>query len=565
MFIDARSIPDGSLIETDICIVGAGAAGIALAQTFVGKSTRVCLLESGGLASDWEAQSLAEGETVGLPYSDLDSCQIRYFGGNSNAWGGWFRGLDEIDYRQRPWVENSGWPFGPAELAPYFEAAHGLCQVASADYDLDDAVARIGDPRARLLPFDKSKLESILYRFSPPTRFGQVYREALEKAANIKCLTHAHALGIETSDDARVATRLKVGCLPSGRIHVAAKIFVLAAGAIENARLLLLSNEVMACGLGNQHDLVGRYFMDHPHTKRELVCPGRPPTLGLYGLSFRDRGIAAGISLSATTQEEERLLNYKASIYPVYRGQDSRGWAAFRNLVLSLDPRWRSDPYDRFSLPFARKQISARQIWNIVREIDKVAIGALLQLRKPEGFVARLHLESKPEQAPNPDSRVTLQGARDAFGLNRARVDWRLLPIDRRTMARAEEIIAGELSRLGIGRLAPMGRGAGEDPPDLVGGWHQIGTTRAHVDPRQGVVDAQLGVHGMANLFVAGASAFPTGGAVSPTPTLLALTLRLADHLDRRLSMGPSALSTSPAALGEGQLRQAFVTQPHGD
>jgi choline dehydrogenase-like flavoprotein len=537
MFVDARTIPDGTLIETGLCIVGAGPAGITLAREFAATGIAVCLLESGGLAFERAAQALAEGATAGWPYTGLDTCQLRYFGGNGNAWGGWFRGLDELDFASRPWVEDSGWPFSAPELAPYYAAAHRVCEVASADYDVERAVAALADPRAGLIPFDPGRLESILYRFSPPTRFGQTYREAIENAANIRCLTHAHALGIRAAaGDVPEATRLSVGCLEGGRFEVAARVFVLAAGGIENARLLLLSNDVRPQGLGNEYDLVGRYFMDHPHVKRPLVADGTKAALGLYGLSFRGRGIAVGISLPAAVQEAEGLLNYKASIYPVYPGQGSRGWQSFRNLVLSLAPSWRTDPYDRFALPFAEKRISAQQIWDILRQFPQVTLGAFAQVLKPDRLVSAFLLESKPEQAPNRASRVVLERERDPFGLNRARLEWRLQPIDRRTVVRAEEIIDAELRRLGIGRLAPLPQDLREEwPADFSGGWHQIGTTRAHADPRKGVVDAQCRVHGVANLFVAGASVFPTGGAVSPTPTVLALTLRLADHLKTML------------------------------
>jgi choline dehydrogenase-like flavoprotein len=563
MIIDARGIPQGTAIDADLCIVGAGAAGIALAKQFVGTGTRVCLLESGGLTADWETQSLVKGESVGLPYSEIDTFQIRCFGGNTNAWGGWCRALDESDFERRPWVEHSGWPFGHAELAPYYRAAHEVFQVDNTDYDVQAAVDALADPNARLIPFDGAKLESALYRFSPPTRFGQVYRDLVQKAEGVRCLTNATVLGIKTSDDAQTATRVAVGSLGGGRFEVTAKVFVLAAGAVENARLLLLSNEVAAGGLGNRYDLVGRYFMDHPHTKRVLLADSRTPAFGLYGLGFRNRGICAGISLPAAVQERAALLNYKASIYPVYAAQTSRGWIAFRNLVLSLSPGWKTDPYDRFSLPFARKQVSPRQFWDVLSRPDQVTMGAALQVLKPDRLVSSYILESKPEQAPNPDSRITLHHERDAFGLNGVRVDWRLLPLDGRTVVHAEALIEEELRRLGLGRLAPVPAEEREDRlATIVGGWHQIGTTRAHEDPRQGVVDAQCKVHGTSNLFIAGASVFPTGGAVSPTPTILALALRLGDHLKGAVLSGTRdglSLRTQPSgATGGAGERQAL-------
>ena len=536
MLIDARELVPGAVVEADICIVGAGAAGITLAQEFIGRPLNVCVLESGGLDFSWHAQSLYEGTNVGLPYFDLDVCQIRYFGGNTNAWGGWCRPLDPIDFEHRPWVENSGWPFPAEELKLHYRRAHGLCQIAGDSYDPASAVAEIARPRARLLPFNPEKLETSVYRFSPPTRFGRVYREKLRQARNVRCYLNANVLKIRTGDDARAVSRLEVGCLSGTRFEVAAKLFVLAAGGIENTRLLLLSNDVIPDGLGNQHGLVGRFFMEHPHTKRALIATRRSMPSALYGLSFRDAAVLARLSLPVSLRQKEELLNYSCNIHPVYLGHDTAGWLAFRKLVLSIDAGRRSDPYVRFP-PYGRKRLSLREAFDITRQFDRVTIAAMLQYFQPNRLIRGFILESKSEQAPNAESRVTLDHARDAFGLNRVKLDWRTLPIDRRTVVRADEIIDEELRRLGIGMLMPLDPAERECwPANLEGGWHQIGTTRAHADPKHGVVDAQGKVHGMANLFIAGSSIFPTGGAAPPTLTIVALALRLAEHLGHVLT-----------------------------
>ncbi len=548
LFIDARGIPPNNIIDSDICIVGAGAAGITLARQFAASGLTTCLLESGGLDVDAAAQELAEGDSVGMVYSPLESAQLRYFGGNTNAWGGWFRGFDDIDFRRRAWVKDSGWPFDARALAPYVERVHAICDVSSRDY-APRSVAAIADPRARLIPFDPARVETALYRFSPPTRFGRVYRQAIGGASAIKCLFNAHALKIETTPHAGRVAGIEVGCLSGSRLRVTARAFILAAGAIENARLLLLSNEAAPRGLGNAYDLVGRYFMDHPHTRRALLPGPRRFPFGLYGLTFRDRGLAAGLSIAAALQRQERLLNYKASIYPVFYGQRSPGWEGFRDLMLRVNPKWATDPYDRTRLPFARKAIGPRQVAALALRFDGVLLGVVSQAAKSERLACGWVLESKPEQAPNRESRVTLQEGRDAFGLPRARVDWRLLPVDRHTVVRAEEIIDAELRRLGIGGLAPPGREERDYwPAGFAGGWHQIGTTRMHVDPRRGVVDENCRVHGVGNLFVAGASVFPTGGSVSPMPTLLALALRLAEHVTQTLEQ-PLAIHSRPSRI----------------
>ena len=508
MFLDVRAIEHDTEIDADICIVGAGAAGLTIARQFANTPVRLCVLESGNLDFSWQTQALYKGLNVGLKYFDLDVCQIRYFGGNTNAWGGWCRPLDPIDFSERPWVEGSSWPFPISELEPYYRTAHEVCQLPSSDYRLESVAKRLGAP---VIPFDPAKLETSVYQFSPPTRFGQVYRQAIAQAPNIVCALNANVLRINASEDARNVTDVAVGCLNGKRFSVAAKYFVLAAGGIENTRLLLLSNDVAPRGLGNQYDLVGRHFMEHPHTKRVMISAQRPGAFGLYGLRFRDQAVSVRLSLPPALQQKEELLNYSANIHPVYIGHASEGWLAFRKLVLSISRSRRSDPYVRFP-PYGRKGLSPSQFYHIVRQFDKVTIAAFLQLLQPNRLVSGYVLESKSEQAPNWHSRVTLGPERDAFGLNRVRLDWRTLPIDRRTVIRGEEIIDQELRRLGLGALVPLDQSEIEGwPQNLEGGWHQIGTTRAHADPRRGVVDANGKVHDMSNLFIAGSSVFPDG------------------------------------------------------
>jgi choline dehydrogenase-like flavoprotein len=543
MLIDARQLTSGAVVEADIAIVGAGAAGISLALELSGNGLSVCLLESGGLEFAWPSQSLYTGINVGLPYYALDFCQLRFLGGSTNGWGGWCRPLDPIDFESRPWVEQSGWPFAISALAPFHPRAHEICQVASDDYDPEHIVAELRHPRAKPLPFDPAWLETTMYRFSAPTRFGQVYRERLRQAQDLRCYLNANVLAIRTDAAARTVTRLAVGTLSGVRFEVAARHYVLAAGGIENPRLLLLSNDVVANGLGNQHDLVGRFFMEHPHTKRELIVPTRRLASGLYGELFHGRAIMARMSLPEALQRREGLLNYSANLHANYFGHDSQGWLALRKAVLSLSGSRRSDPFIRFP-PYGRKGLSLRQVYDMVRQFDRMTIAGVLRFFQPNRFIASFALESKPEQAPNPDSRVTLDDARDTFGLRRVKLDWRTLPIDRRTAVRGEEIVDAELRRLGIGHLAPLPPSEIEGWPDnLEGGWHQLGTTRMHADAKHGVVDANACVHGMSNLFIAGGSVFPTGGVTPPTLTIVALALRLASHLKQNIFRVGSARS----------------------
>jgi choline dehydrogenase-like flavoprotein len=531
MFVDAKDLIGGAVIEADVAIVGGGAAGISLALELARSGVDVCLLESGGTDLEWPVQSLYCGRNTGLPYFALGVCQLRYLGGNTNAWGGWCRPLSPIDFEARPWVEGSGWPFDLNALAPFLAKAHHICQVPCDDYDAGHAIRELRHPWAKVLPLNPALLETTVYRFSPPTRFGQVYRAALRRARNLRCYLHANVVAIHSDPSARRVTGLTAGSVSGCRFEVKAKRYVLAAGGIENSRLLLASNQVSPTGLGNQHDLVGRFFMEHPHTKRRLIVPAGKLPSGIYGEMFRGRSIMARICLSEPVQRRERLLSYSANIHPIYMGQDSRGWLALRTALSSLPGPGKSDPYMRVA-PYDRKRLSGRLLFDTVRQLDRALLAGVLRWTQPNRFIRAFVVESKPEQAPNPHSRVTLDESRDAFGVPRVRLHWSMMPIDRRTAVHGEQLIDDEFRRLGIGSLVPLAEAEIENwPRSLEGGWHQLGTTRMHTDPKHGVVDSNGRVHGMSNLFVTGGSVFPTSGTAPPTLTIVALALRLAAHL----------------------------------
>lgn len=531
MFLDARQIERDTDLDTDLCIVGGGAAGITLARRFMGGQTRVCLIESGGLSFDAATQTLYQGENVGIDYYPLDVCRLRFFGGSTNAWGGWCRPLDEIDFESRPWIAGSGWPFGYDSLEKYYAEAHKICQIDNPQYDASDHLENIGDKYTSILPIDPGQFETTVYTFSPPTRFGRTYAEEIRRSSNITCLLHANVTNIDTTDDVGAVTGVRISCIGGNKFTVRAKTFVLAAGGVENARLLLLSNDKRAAGLGNDHDLVGRYFMEHPQTERRLVSVRPDAPLDFYGLNYVQSSISARLSLTPGIQRQNELLQYSANIKPVYVGEDSAGWMSFKKLYEWLHPKWSIDPISRFP-PYEPKGFRLEHPINMTRDAIKLSKAVLGNALKPKQLISHFVLQSKSEQEPNPDSRIRLTTQRDLLGQNRVELDWRMSSLDRRTMCVAEDILDEEFKRLDIGRLDDRGDGEEEAwPSSLHGGWHQLGTTRMHDDPKRGVVDANSQVHGLSNLFVAGGSVFPTSGVTTPTLTIVALAVRLADHL----------------------------------
>jgi choline dehydrogenase-like flavoprotein len=515
MFVDARTIPDGSVIEADVCIVGAGAAGITLAREFRAKRLRVALLESGWFTPDEATQALYAGEVREVPYFPLHECRTRQFGGTTNVWAGECRPLDPLDFDRRDWVSESGWPFGFAHLLPFYERAQALCRLGRFAYSAEDW----HDAGVRPIGSQSERVCSKAFQYSPPTRFGDDFRDELEQATNVTAYLGANVTDLETPAPPTKVSQAHAACLSKNKFRVKASIFILAAGGIENARLLLMANKVQPAGLGNTYDRVGRYFMEHLYVDRAATLLAREGSItqfytsGHWSAGRRARGILA---LSADVQRQERLTNCCV----VLEEDPARSLAAFvRFLMRTLD--WRQ----------ASRSLPA----HLRNTLCHIAATAVPRLKKWGGSpFTRLYLvKSVMEQAPNVESRVVLAPERDALGCPRVALSWRTSPIDRRAAHRAHEIFGEELWRAGAGRLKSSLTGETKRwPARLRGARHHMGTTRMHSDPRRGVVDADCRVHGIANLYVAGSSVFPTSGAANPTLTIIALALRLAGHVN---------------------------------
>jgi choline dehydrogenase-like flavoprotein len=514
MLVDARTLPKNTVIETDVCIVGAGAAGITLAKEFIGQPFRVCLLESGGFEFEEKTQDLYSGENVGFPIP-LNIMRLRYFGGSTSHWGNYCSPLDEMDFEARDWIPHSGWPFKKSQLDSYYERAQNLCRLGPFAYNCEFWQTKTSP----LLPFASNRVVTSIFQMrEPATRFGTVYRKEILEAPNITTFLYANLLNIDTDVTARTVTRLSVSCLQGNKFVIAGKLFVLATGAIENARLLLLSNDISRVGLGNQNDLVGRFFMSHALCEPALFLPSDPlipATLYVNSKPPVDKLKVTGhLTLSHETQRQHKLLNFNAVLFPVYMAQTG---------LMSLK-RLAKREFDTL----------AKELRNIVADIDGVATAAYWKLLKGVIPVRAFSLTCAIEQSPNPASRVTLSSERDALGKQRVRLNWQLRPVDKRSLRRSLEIVGAELGRAGLGRLKIDLKESDESWPEVIrDAGHHMGTTRMHLDPKQGVVDENCRVHGMSNLFLAGSSVFPTSGHANPTLTIVALALRLAAYVKR--------------------------------
>ena len=534
MLVDARTIAPGEVVEADVCVAGAGPAGLVTALELAEAGATVALLERG--------DEPLEGEVEGR-YPELASTRAGGIGGTAAVWeaelapetfGARYAPLAPIDFEEREQVPWSGWPFGRAELDPWYERAQGLCDAGPFDYD-PAAAASLG--------LD-GRVATGLFRFGLGAVFTQDHRGRVVRSPSVRVLDGASALGVET--DGGAVTGLRAAAEPGQDFAVRARAYVLALGGIENARFLQLA------GLGG--DLVGRFLMDHPTARCGLeLAEGRAAGLAPYDVRDVDgRPVLGALGLPEEAMRREGLLSSGFFVVPAL-DRELRAFASAKALATAARRR-RLPPEP------------ARELRNVVGGIDTLALAAHRRLvRSVPALRPTMRLSRRGrllntlgvghvsgwsglrggggrdfdvhhvvEQAPEPERRITVGTARDRFGRPVAHLRFFVSERELASLERSEELLAAELERGGVGRL----RTARELAPDgdleaslHPSAHHHLGTTRMHPDPERGVVDADGRLHGLGNLYVTGGSVFPTGGYVNPTLTIVALAARLAAHL----------------------------------
>jgi len=500
MFIDLNEV-DGAAVDKlyDICICGAGVAGITLALELA-ERFRVILLEGGGMQVSAESQRLYQGEIAGRDYFDLAATRLRCLGGSSNHWAGWCRPLDAHDFESKPHHEFSGWPIGHEDLKPHLERACDILDIpwpAEADTTHPDAI------RSQI---DRSDdLQAIDFWWSAPTRVGAKYEQTIRSNPNLTCLLHANLTDIRLRGDGLAVESFEVRDYSGKPVSIRADRFILATGGIENPRVLLNCNSQLPDGIGNSEGLVGRFFTEHPHhlvgnfILEDHIREQLAESWVDYWSSLRF------FSPTPAFMTRERILNFGLRFIPSQTSLTGGVRGALKDLVCRAAV-----------LESTAEWVSGEDV-NCFDGAIRIAF----------------------EQALNIDSRVRLSGKTDRFGRRRALLDWQLGPLDRRTI-RAAALRFGEVFALsGLGRLKVEDwilsdeaefPGIGEDE---TAGHHHMCTTRMGTTPQDGVVDSTQKVFGLDNFYIAGSSVFSTAGHANPTFTIVQMSLRLAKHLKR--------------------------------
>lgn len=521
MFVDSQNLTE-KISTADVAIVGSGPAGIVIADQLSRAGLDVCLIESGGQEISAATQALNVAGVKGLRSFSAAVSRFRCFGGSTARWGGQCRPLDAIDFQPDQRQSNHRWPFDLSHMTPYFRRAVEICNLPTNYDDTEWCVAN-----------QNSCLDTLTYAFSHPRDFGEIYRNRFRTCEKLRVLLNTTVTHIQLNSAGNRASYVSARSSNGRQIRVSADAIVVAGGGIENARLLLASNDVAKTGIGNENDLVGRYFHDHPYAFiGELRSSDADPVVNQYtiqdfdGVGINQKSHMA-LALNDAVVASEGLN--KCALYfvrrPHYKATAdyfSRGGISLNYIV---DLLRRRESLDRPLMPELIRSVTG------LRSILATSARFSRHLFRPSHtFAARVVVNTEP----NADSRVTLGDRRDRFGVNLPIVNWQLHDSDKqglkRLMSAAKEYFFQ--NRLGELIEIPWDEKTGW-PRGMTGGKHHMGTTRMHKDPNLGVVDADSRVHGVDNLYLAGSSVFPTGGYANPTLTIVALAVRLADFLEQ--------------------------------
>jgi choline dehydrogenase-like flavoprotein len=561
MIVDARDQSVALDHETPIAIVGAGAAGITLALAFAEKGIRCLVLEAGGERLDHTAQKFYRAASISPhDHGPVHQGRRRVLGGTTAIWGGRCIPFDPIDFEDRRWIPYARWPVTYEDVARYYPKALELCQAGPALFQAGEAL-----PGSSPMLVDGVTSADVILdrieRFSEPTHFGRRYRERLAASREVTVLLHANALEITVDASNGRVSGVLAATTKGRRLKVSAKKVIVANGALETARLLLASRSVCLTGVGNAAGLVGRFYQSHfEGGVGEIQFHGKPWDSRFdYERSPENVYCRRYIWLSPTAQRRDHLGGLVVRPHHRKIADPAHGSAVLSAMYLVKDliapeyGRPMSSAAERAATAHAaatRAAIYVRHLTNIVRGSPALTAFAVdwirrrtLATRKLPSVVLRnasnrYVLDINAEQIPNPDSRVYLSSENDALGMPRLHIDWRTTPLDREMVARGLRVLQAAFAD---GSRQPARNGATITFDDQtferqvgaltrVGG-HHIGTARMGRSRDEGVVNADGEAFDIRGLFIAGAATFPTSGFANPTLVIVALALRLADHL----------------------------------
>jgi choline dehydrogenase-like flavoprotein len=514
MIVDFEKVDFASDEVFDVCIIGAGAAGLSLAYQLIQDKKRVILLEGGGL-NRWErrSQALNRASFSGPPYDGAHVGRFRGVGGSTSAWAGQIMEFDAIDFEKRPWVPGSSWPINKHELAPFYQRAAELEGIGGLQLDDKAIWPEIGAEEPDL----GEDFELGFSRFCPEPKFARMFSPTINHPGWV-LVTHANAFRLNFSPTSpEVVESVSFRSLGGKEGSVRARAFTLCLGGIESSRFLLNQTNTP----WDKSGLVGKHFQDHVRCHAAEVRPRMAdPDKWFLGPLPVARIYAPKIKLTAAAQKRYELLNVSGMIE--IRNDMFRAMRTAAQIMLG--PATSVTPAQVANMAVRAPALVWQRVKNRLPERHRGPVG------KPSLVVIC-------EQSPQSTSTIALANERDKIGMRRALINWDISEWEIRTIRTYVKLAMGFFDKSKLAEIVPDKRLFTDRVKEIIfDQFHHCGGTRMASNPDEGVVDPDLLLFGTSNAYVCSSSVFPSSSFGNPTHTVIALALRLAGHLLMTLS-----------------------------
>lgn len=479
--------------SSDVCIIGAGAAGITLAIELADAGLDVLLCDGGGSRFSEQSQDSYAGEWSGEEYYDLDTCRLRYFGGSTNHWAGYCHPLQQSDFAPRTDLPAPGWPISFADVQPYYSRAG---EIATLPADTWNFSAIETAAKLPVLFDESSGMHASAFRWPRNANFRNEYFTKLTENPKVTVALNANFVDVDFGPSGTTVKSAHFRNYKDEMKTANAVKFVVSSGGIENAKLLLNLAENHS-QLSQVAPRIGEFFIEH-------LC--------YYNSVFLLMGKSEMEYLKpAVGPQKLDGAQHQWVCYPTPEARAANGIAA--NVSIALDGTLFATPDDVLARPESQG----------VKELMK-SLGV-------SGSDQAVYCMMRSEQLPNPRSRLQLTTQRDRQGLRRVALVWDFDKRDLDSIVSTAGLFAKEIAKKGLGRVYAKRPDGKSQWTTVYGGYHHMGTTRMSDSAAHGVVDTDCRVHGISNLYVGGSSIFSTGGWANPTINLMAFAVRLAEHL----------------------------------
>lgn len=517
--IDLKHETDIQFLETEVCIVGSGPSGGILAAHLVKKNIDVLLIESGSKSS---SKNLVEINT-NLHEQNLQIGRAFQLGGTSNLWAGRTHPLEEIDFDRRSWVPLSGWPFDLKILIPYYKKASRLINLPGYNYFIKRNRSNITDDLFTQVQSKEAKLEGKLFQWAKKNFNVSTYlKDTIENYSSLRIILNAPVSQLEEKANGSEVKSVLITKPDGNKLKIKASYFVLAAGGIETPSILLNSNNIKSNGIGNEHDVVGRYLSTHPKADMAAVILNKPLSINhamFMRKSIKSGSFRIGMGFSKATQQRFKLLNHYVQFSPLmeYRANKAFEFICNRKVV-------NNDVLDRKKL-----------ILGFLPGLGKIANETIGRITNNQKSTSKFILRGFLDQYPNKENRVMLSFLKNKDETNKVNIHWKYSNDDKESVLKFFLYLDKMFKENNFGRMEYSRLKNSKDWPLIGIHSHFMGTTRMGTNIKTSVTNENALVHGSKNLYIVGPSLFPTYGFANPFLTIVALSLKLGDYLLKQI------------------------------